>query len=197
MPLQIPINWEKVLLHRAWSLGEGDGCVKSFLPVEKREIKFNRYTCFYTEWEIFNLWHFYSNISHQIYTLKQIRSFSWDKKQFTQPLSLCTYPNEGVAPQAAPGACQDPDAKLGKTLAATSGFVARSKGSCANRSGIASGSGLTHALLGHIFLLFTFVLSNMWGSHLLHIRRIGIGFLSDSARMFPVQYLFSHKSFPQ
>jgi len=49
----------------------------------------------------------------------------------------------GIAPQAIPQACRDPDAKLGKALAATSGYMARSEGSSTNRSGIASGSGLT------------------------------------------------------
>lgn len=97
----------------------------------------------------------------------------------------------GVAPWAAPGACQDPDAKLGKALAATSGCAVRSKGSCANRSGIASGSGLARSLLGHIFLLLTFVLSNVWGFQLLHTRVIGKGFLSDQQGCFLYSTFYS------
>lgn len=139
--------------------------------------------------------------SYRICSLEQIRTFSWDKKQFTQPFAWASTPTRGEAPQATPGACQYPDAKLGKALAATSGCTARSIGSCANRSGIASGSGLTHALLGHIFLLLTFVLSNVWAFHLLHTRVIWKGLLSDqqgcllySTFYFPTNPCFNNGS---
>lgn len=46
-------------------------------------------------------------------------------------------PHGGGAPQAVPRACQDPDVKLGKALAATSGCAVRSKG-IASRSGLHS-----------------------------------------------------------
>lgn len=182
MLLQVTRNWEKVLLQRAWNPG------KTELPsVEEKEIIFNRCIQFYIEWELFTLWCFYSNISH----LQSTRSAVWSKVDLSAEtrskldLSVCApTPTRGAAPRAVPGACQDPDAELGKALAATSGCTARSKGSCANRSGIASGSGLARALLGHIFLLLTFVLSNVRGFHLLHTRVIWKGFLSDQQGSF-------------
>lgn len=83
----------------------------------------------------------------------------------------------GIAPRAVPGVCQDPDANLGKALAATSGCTARSEGSCADRSGIASRFGLACTLLGYVFLLLTFVLSNAQDFHLLHTRVIWKDFI--------------------
>lgn len=96
--------------------------------------------------------------STQAFHICSLQDLSAETRSNSPSLSVCApTPTRRAAPWAIPGAHQDPDAKLGKALAATSGCVAMSKGSCANRSGIASGSGLTRALLGDIFLLLTFV----------------------------------------